>query len=156
MFRDKIRVTSSLGGSNLMLPHLRGGQRETKFKMWTLQSWAYELYSKSENSWARRFIPLHCNGNSVYVFLFWELRGLSPNFHIHVSVEMWKLGLRPRYSFPGNICFKFSAFCLCSVWQIRNFLRYASPQIANLQDFMINLQIENLQISNTTSKNNCL
>ncbi len=87
----------------------------------------------------------HCNGNSVYVFLFWELRGLSPNFHIHVSVSnlyiaridphisssrkgrpivgiynsltdtwMWKLGLRPRYSFSGNICFKFLAFCLCS------------------------------------------
>ncbi len=28
---------------------------------------------------------------------------------------MWKLGLRPRYSFSGNICFKYSAFCLCSV-----------------------------------------
>ncbi len=28
---------------------------------------------------------------------------------------MWKLGLRPRYSFPGNICFKISVFCLCSV-----------------------------------------
>ncbi len=27
---------------------------------------------------------------------------------------MWKLGLRPRYSFSGNIYFKFSAFCLCS------------------------------------------
>ncbi len=27
---------------------------------------------------------------------------------------MWKLGLRPRYSFSGNICFKSSAFCLCS------------------------------------------
>ncbi len=27
---------------------------------------------------------------------------------------MWKLGLRPQYSFSGNICFKFSAFCLCS------------------------------------------
>jgi hypothetical protein len=34
---------------------------------------------------------------------------------------MWKLGLRPRYSFSGNICFKFSAFCLCSVYAI-NFL----------------------------------
>jgi hypothetical protein len=30
---------------------------------------------------------LHCNGNSVYIFLFWELRGLSHNFHIHVSVS---------------------------------------------------------------------
>ncbi len=87
----------------------------------------------------------HCKGNSVYIFLFWELRGLSPNFYIHVSVSdlnipsigphisssrngssivgiyntltdawMWKLGLRPRYSFSGNICFQFSAFFLCS------------------------------------------
>ncbi len=89
---------------------------------------------------------MHCKSNSVYIFLFWELRGLSPNFYIHVSVSdlyiprmgphssssrngssilgiynsltdtwMWKLGLRPRYSFSGNICFKFSAFFLCSV-----------------------------------------
>jgi hypothetical protein len=30
---------------------------------------------------------MHCNGNSVYTFLFWEQRGLSPNFHIHVSLS---------------------------------------------------------------------
>jgi hypothetical protein len=30
---------------------------------------------------------LHCNENPIYVFLFWELRGLSHNFHIHVSVS---------------------------------------------------------------------
>ncbi len=29
-----------------------------------------------------RFVP--CNENPIYVFLFWELRRLSPNFHIHV------------------------------------------------------------------------
>ncbi len=35
---------------------------------------------------------------------------------------IWKLGLRPRYSFSGNICFKFSAFCLCSVpWDRRGY-----------------------------------
>ncbi len=30
---------------------------------------------------------IHCNKNLIYVFLFWELCGLSPNFHIHVSVS---------------------------------------------------------------------
>ncbi len=29
----------------------------------------------------------HCNENLIYVFLFWELRGLSPNFYIHVAVS---------------------------------------------------------------------
>ncbi len=28
---------------------------------------------------------------------------------------MLKLGLRPRYSFTGNICFEISVFCLCRV-----------------------------------------
>ncbi len=28
---------------------------------------------------------------------------------------MWKLGLKPRYSLSGNICFEISVFCLCSV-----------------------------------------
>ncbi len=30
---------------------------------------------------------LHCKENPLYVLLFWELCGLSPNFHIHVSVS---------------------------------------------------------------------
>ncbi len=29
---------------------------------------------------------------------------------------LWKLGLWPRNSFSGNICFKFSVLVLCSVW----------------------------------------
>jgi hypothetical protein len=29
---------------------------------------------------------VHCKENPIYVFLFWELHVLSPNFHIHVSV----------------------------------------------------------------------
>ncbi len=94
---------------------------------------------------------LHCNENPICVFLFRELLGLSPNFHIHVSLSdffspriglyisssrigrpivgiyksltdawMWKLGLRPRYSFSENICFEIRVFCLCSVclWAI--------------------------------------
>jgi hypothetical protein len=31
--------------------------------------------------------PERCKENPIYVFLFWELHGLSPNFHIHVSVS---------------------------------------------------------------------
>ncbi len=34
-----------------------------------------------------RTVPIHCNENSVYGFLVWELRGLSTNFHTHVSVS---------------------------------------------------------------------
>ncbi len=30
---------------------------------------------------------LHCNENPTYVFSEEELRGLSPNFHIHMSVN---------------------------------------------------------------------
>jgi hypothetical protein len=27
---------------------------------------------------------MYCNENTIYVFLFWELRSLSPDFHIHL------------------------------------------------------------------------
>ncbi len=37
---------------------------------------------------------------------------------------MWKLGLRPRYSFSGNICFEISVFCLCSAQPFGGFLFY--------------------------------
>jgi hypothetical protein len=30
---------------------------------------------------------MHCNENPIYVFPEKELRGLSPNIHIHVSVN---------------------------------------------------------------------
>jgi hypothetical protein len=29
----------------------------------------------------------HCKENPIYVFLFWELRGLIPNFHIQMFVS---------------------------------------------------------------------
>ncbi len=28
----------------------------------------------------------HCKENPIYVFFFWELRGLSPNFHISGNI----------------------------------------------------------------------
>jgi hypothetical protein len=45
---------------------------------------------------------LHCKGNSV-IFLFWELRGLSPNFYIHVSVsDLYILRIGPLISSSRN------------------------------------------------------
>ncbi len=35
----------------------------------------------------KQHFPLHCKEISIYVFLEKELRGLSHNFHIHVSVS---------------------------------------------------------------------
>ncbi len=35
----------------------------------------------------RSDLVLHCKENPIYVFLSWELRGLSPNFHINVIVS---------------------------------------------------------------------
>jgi hypothetical protein len=46
------------------------------------------------NKMKRVVKTMHCNENPIYVFLFWELRGLNPNFHIHVSVS--------AYIFPGS------------------------------------------------------
>ncbi len=40
----------------------------------------------------------HCNENPIYVFLFWELRSLSPNFHIHTFMCLWAI-----YIFPGLV-----------------------------------------------------
>ncbi len=107
-----------------------------------------------------RNMLLHCNENPIFVFLFWEKRGLSHNFNIHVSVSnlyspriglhisssrigrpmvgineslidawIWKLGLRPRYSFYGSICFEISVFCLCSVAPSRHSILFLQKYI---------------------------
>jgi hypothetical protein len=50
----------------------------------------YEGKREDVGPWISEFFgpfEMHCNENPPYVFLFWELRGLSPNFHIHVSVS---------------------------------------------------------------------
>ncbi len=46
------------------------------------------------------FFP-HCKKNSIYVFLFWELRSLSPSVHIHVSVSGFYIPrMHPQYISP--------------------------------------------------------
>jgi hypothetical protein len=56
-------------------------------------------------------LPPHCKEIYEYVFLFWELRSLSPNFHIQVSVSnLYIPRICPHISLqqnrqtnPGNI-----------------------------------------------------
>jgi hypothetical protein len=56
-------------------------------------------------------LRLHCNENPIYVFPEKELRGLSPNFHIFVSVGdvyIPRIGLpillqENMWTDPGNI-----------------------------------------------------
>ncbi len=81
------------------------------------------MYSFSGNS---SFLSLNFNIHVCVSDLY------SPRIGLHISSSrigtpiagiyksltdawMWKLGLRPRYSFSGNICFEISVFCLCSV-----------------------------------------
>ncbi len=48
-------------------------------------------YDPIGSRWSLHAVPwrsrVHCNKNPIYVFLFWEVCGLSPNFHIHVSMS---------------------------------------------------------------------
>jgi hypothetical protein len=82
------------------------------------------MYSFSRNSeasapistfmcpWAIYIVP-----GSAYLHISSSRIG-RPIEEIYKSLTdawMWKLELRPRYSFSGNICFKISVFCLCSV-----------------------------------------
>ncbi len=46
------------------------------------------IHRRVKRRWASHIIYIKghcCNENPIYLFLFWELRGLSPFFHIHVS-----------------------------------------------------------------------
>jgi hypothetical protein len=65
--------------SQFTWPNFHGGSAEegTRVSLSRTLSIAYSF-----------FVPVHCNENPIYVFLFCELRGLSPNFHIHVSVSV--------------------------------------------------------------------
>jgi hypothetical protein len=78
----------------------------------------YELFAiqftgkpdPTEISWNVTTV-LHCKVNLHYVFLFWELRGLIPNFLIHASVSdlyIHRIGphiylQQNRQTNPGNI-----------------------------------------------------
>jgi hypothetical protein len=51
----------------------------------------------------RNTVSSHSKENPIYVFLFWELRGLSPNFHIHMSVsDLYIPTIGPHISLQQN------------------------------------------------------
>jgi len=70
-------------------------------------------------------IEPHCNENTSYVYPEKELHGLSPNFHILVSVsDLYIPRIGPhifqamRFHF-WEYLFEFSVMCLCSAYSIR-------------------------------------
>ncbi len=74
---------------------------------------------------------------AIYIFPVYISSGRTgrPIVGIYNSLTdtwMWKLGLRPRYSFSGNICFKFSAFCLCSLAKVVKLLKLRAAIIFNV------------------------
>ncbi len=83
------------------------------------------IYSFSGNSGASAPISTFMCLWAIYIFpwsvhIFPPAEKADPSWEYIIRSQThecgnWKLGLRPRYSFSGNICFKFSAFCLCSV-----------------------------------------
>ncbi len=82
------------------------------------------IYSFSGNCAASAPISTFMCLWAIYIFpgslhIFFPAEKADPSWEYIVRSQkctwMWKLGLRPLYFFPRNICFKFSAFCLCSV-----------------------------------------
>ncbi len=61
-------------------------------------------YESADGQGASIVTCTHCKENPIYVFLFWELRGLSPNFHIHVSVsDLYIPRIGPHISLQQNM-----------------------------------------------------
>ncbi len=52
-------------------------------------SWVASFCRNTIRLWCSQstLAPPHCNENPIYVFLFWDLRCLSPNFPIHVFLS---------------------------------------------------------------------
>ncbi len=94
-------------GENEEEKWMRGKEGETKLTINVPVYMARDviIFMRANPFWA------HCKENPIYVFLFWELRGLSPNFHVYMSVsDLYNPGIGPHISLqqnrqtdPGNI-----------------------------------------------------
>ncbi len=73
----------------------------------------------------RRFVcgilQTHCKENPSYLFLFWELRGLSPNFQIHVSVsDLYIRRINPHNSLQQSRRRSWKYINLWRIYECRN------------------------------------
>jgi hypothetical protein len=58
----------------------------------------FQLGGSEARAVLKKNLLVHCNENPIYVFLFWELRGLSPN--VSVS-DLYILRIGPHTVFPA-------------------------------------------------------
>ncbi len=73
------------------------------YYQWSLVIFLASLTHKTGRCPPASLLIIHCKENPIYVFLIWELRGLSPNFHIHVSVsELYITRIGPHISLQQN------------------------------------------------------
>ncbi len=82
---------------------------------------------------------IHCNGNPIYVFLFWELRGLSQNVHFHVSVSdlyIPRIGPHSSFSRTGrSIVGIYKSLTDTRMWKVGLWLRnsFSGNIVSNFQ-----------------------
>ncbi len=103
--------------------------------------------------WAIYIFP-----ESVHIFSYSRIG--RPILGIYKSLTdtwMCKLGLRPRYSFFWNICFKFSALCLCSVYLKSAGQPHMSPlvKVAVVVQFVPAVYWDQKQLNLPKANRNC-
>ncbi len=67
--------------------HGAGRRRDNRERLRQLYGTAQGLRGSRACQVPLEISTVDCNENTIYVFLFWELRGLCSNFHIPVSVS---------------------------------------------------------------------
>jgi hypothetical protein len=108
--------------AEIKLPHLKLGGTKTPSPLCHTATKIPFMYSQKRNYAASFPISTFMGLWAIYIFpgsvhIFSCSRTGRPILGIYKSfphTRMWKLGLWPRNSFSGNICFKFSVLCLCS------------------------------------------
>ncbi len=89
---------------------------QRQFRLWSFSgncAASAAIYTNTHSCVCDRFI--YSQDRSTYNSSSRKGRHIVGIYNSLTDTWMWKLGLRPRYSFSGNISFKFSAFVF-AVW----------------------------------------